>query len=52
MEPEAAARGEGGGVRAGGEAGLLDDQLTVLEEQRNTVSAYSPSVANVCELNS
>lgn len=30
VEPKSAARGEGGGVRGGGESGLLDDQLTVL----------------------
>lgn len=30
VEPEAAARGEEGGVRVRVQAGLLDDQLTVL----------------------
>lgn len=39
VEPEAAARREGGGVRAGAESGLLDDQLTVLQVRTIRVKA-------------
>lgn len=38
VEPEAAAGGEGGWVSVGVEAGLLDNQLTVLQKHHRTLT--------------